>query len=170
MESHLTCLCASSVTSIALIPNGSSVSAYVYGPSSVRPFLSDIHPLHSEPSHSISDQVSLIQQSSSCLYHIPTAITLLLIFIISFLNCCNCLLSDHSASSLFPLTSFYNQPVESFPQSTAVIIPFPGLENINGSPMPTDKCPLSRLSIICPSYLFANFCYRSPLYTSHTPL
>lgn len=113
--------------------------------------------------HSISGQVLLIQQCSSCLSHIPTAITLVLIFITSFLNYCNCLLSDRSAPSLSPLTLFYNQLVESFSQSTALIIPFPGLENISGSLMPADKSrPLQKvvchLSIICHLSLTSVIC------------
>lgn len=116
-----------------------SISAYARGPSSVCPFLFDIHTLHWEPSHSISGQVLLIQQRFSCLPHIPTAITLVLIFSTSFLNYCNCLISDCSASNLSPLTSFYIWPVESFFQSTAVLIPFPGLKNINSFLMPADK-------------------------------
>lgn len=171
MELHLTCLCASPLTSTALTPNGFSVSANAHRPSSVYLFRFDIHLLHSESSHSISGQVPLIQQCSSCLHHIPTAITLVLIFITSFLNYCNCFLSDRSASSLSPLTSFYNQLVESFPQSTAVIIPLPGLENISGSPVPADKSrPLSRLSTICPSCLCKFLLHVPPLPIPHTTL
>lgn len=168
VKSHLSCLCASTVTSIAVIPNRSSLGAYACGPSSICSFLFDIHPLHWEPSHSISGQVLLIQQCFSRLHHIPTVITLVLIFITSFLNYCNCLLSDLSASSLSPLTSFYSWPAESFSQSTAVIISFSGLENINGFLMPANKSkPLGRFSIICSSCVFANFCFTFALYISH---
>lgn len=117
-----------SVTSNVLIPNGSSMSAYAHGTSSVFPILFDIHSLHSQPSHSISGQVLLIQQCSPSLHYIPTAIILVLALITSFLNYCNCLLSNCSASNLSLLRSFYNKLVESFSQSIALIIPCPGLK------------------------------------------
>lgn len=46
----------------------------------------------------------------------------------------NCLFSNHSASSFWLLRSFYNQLVESFFQSTALIISFPGLKKYQWFP------------------------------------
>lgn len=147
-----------------LMPNKPSVSACARGISSVCPLSLWHSPSLSSALHSISSHVLLIQQCSPCLQHTPTAITLVFFLITSFWNYCNCLSSNHSASSLCLLRSLYSQLVESFSPSTALIIPFPGLKNINGSLIPASQI-LHHLPIMCLCKLLLYF----PLDTFHTP-
>ena len=87
-----------------------------------------------------------------------------------YLNYCNSLIRSCSVSSP-SLRSFYNQLVGLFSQWTAVIIPFPGLKNINDSLcLESNSKPLNRFSIISPLCVLPDLVIHPPLCNPHTTL
>lgn len=141
-------------------------SVYVCGTSSVCPFLSDIYPLHSQPSQSVAESccfsnIPFAYPPSHC--HYPNSDS-------HYLNYCNSLFRGCSVSNP-SLRSFYNQLVGLFSQWTAVIIRFPGLKNINDSLfLDSSSKPLNRFSIISSLCVLQDFVIHPPLHNPHTTL
>lgn len=134
LESYLSSLFSSSVTNIVFILHGCSKVFMPVERLLSAPFcLASTH-IHSQPSQSVaesccSSNIPFAYPHSHC--HYPNSDS-------HYLNYGNSLFRGCSVSNP-SLRSFYNQLVGLFSQWTAVIIPFPGLKNINDSLRPGEQ-------------------------------